>query len=171
MALLQYTVALSEGADTSRMSKCTVRLCSIFPRRVLCHRLTTQIPPAITHSHRHPSEYTPHRNSEYNFHNQLPHNISHYQLCTLTCPHHPPTYPPPPNHNISKLLPPTNTHPRSPCTHTTLPTKPNNHPPLRGVIHTSTSSTSATTRTASLPGPPHSKLLVSADSFPYYGLL
>ena len=133
--------------------------------------LTTQITPTINHSHRHPSEYTPHRNSEYNFHNQLPHNISHYQLCTLTCSNHTPTYPPPPNHNTSKLLLTTNPHPRSPSTYTTLPNKPQNHPPLRGVIHTSTSSTSATTRTPSLPGPPHSKLLVSADSFPYYGLL
>ena len=55
---------------------------------------TTRITPTINHNHRHPSEYTPHRNSEYNFHNQLPHNISHYQLCTLTCPNHTPTYPP-----------------------------------------------------------------------------
>ena len=81
--------------------------------------LTTPITQTINHSHRHPSEYTPHRNSEYNFHKQLQHNISHYKLCTLTCPNHTPTYPPPPNHNTSKLLLTTNPHPRSPSTYTT----------------------------------------------------
>ena len=103
----------------------------------------------ITHSHRRPSQYTPHRNSRYNITNHLPLHISNYTSRTLTRINNSSPSSPPLHYNTSKLLSPPTTHLRPSTTSQTLPSQSNNNASLHGVIHTSPSSTSTTTRTSS----------------------